>query len=626
MKTKLYLVFLFTLLTTVALAQTFSLKGNVTNDRGNPISGATVVAADKLTVSDALGNYTVNGLVEGTYNVVATHIGFEKVERTVSITSNSRIDFSLRPTSINLGEVKIRAGKSITQTELISGVDKQLRPVNSSQDLLQLVPGLFIAQHAGGGKAEQIFLRGFDNDHGTDFYISIDGMPVNMVSHAHGQGYADFHFVIPETVDKLKVYKGPYTARFGDFSTSGTGEFSTKNSIDQSTVKAEVGMFDTYRGVAMINLLDKRHLFSKQKENAYVAGEYVFSNSYFESQQNFGRFNLFGKYAGALSPKAHLMLSASTFNANWFASGQIPERAVEQGLITRFGSIDDREGGSTSRSNGNAILTTSLPNGALVKNQLYYVKYDFNLFSNFTFFLEDSVNGDGINQKDDRNIFGYSGLYEKEHRLGNVELTSVFGLATRNDITDIALRRSIGREITDTVVSGHVYQQNINGYIDETFRFNRRFSINAGARLDHFYFAYKDNKTDSLSGTRSIARVSPKLNFYYAVNDHVQFFLKSGIGFHSNDARAVVLNHTENSLPKAYGSEIGSEFKLFERMLFNVAVWGLEMESELVYVGDAGVVETSTPTRRVGTDFGMRYQLTKHFFADVDLNYNHGRL
>jgi len=376
----------------------------------------------------------------------------------------------------------------------------------------------------------------------------------------------------------------------------------------------------------MINLLDKRHLFSKQKENAYVAGEYVFSNSYFESKQNFGRFNLFGKYAGALSPKTYLTLSASTFNANWFASGQVPERAVEQGIITRFGSIDNREGGSTSRSNGNVILTTSLPNGAVIKNQLYYVKYDFNLFSNFTFFLEDSINGDGINQIDDRNIFGYSGSYEKEHKLGNVELTSVLGLGTRNDFTDIALRRSIGREITDTIVSGHVFQQSINGYLDETFRFKNRFSVNAGARLDHFYFTYKDNEIDSLSGNRSIARISPKLNFYYAVNDNVQFFLKSGIGFHSNDARAVVLNHTENSLPKAYGSEIGSEFKLFERMLFNVAVWGLEMESELVYVGDAGVVETSTPTRRVGTDFGMRYQVTKHFFADVDLNYNYGRL
>ncbi|MEJ7659033.1 MAG: Plug domain-containing protein [Hymenobacter sp.] len=162
----------------------------------------------------------------------------------------------LAASNLNLAEVTVSQPRDLNQTlAAISHIDQTLRPINSAQDLLRLVPGLFIAQHAGGGKAEQIFIRGFDADHGTDFSVNIDGMPVNMVSHAHGQGYADFHFVIPETVEQLKIYKGPYTARFGDFATAGAGEFSTKTSLDRSQVKLEVGQFDTRRALVMLDLL-----------------------------------------------------------------------------------------------------------------------------------------------------------------------------------------------------------------------------------------------------------------------------------------------------------------------------------------------------------------------------------
>lgn len=178
----------------------------------------------------------------------------------------------------------------------------------------------------------------------------------------------------------------------------------------------------------------------------------------------------------------------------------------------------------------------------------------------------------------------------------------------------------------DTIVAGKVYQQNTNAFLDLTLDLNKRFSINAGTRADYFQFHFANRKTDSLSGTKSIIRASPKLNFYYTVNDGLQFFLKSGIGFHSNDARAVVINHIDNSLPKAYGYETGSEFKLSKHILVNVALWGLYMESELVYIGDEGTVETNNPTQRLGTDLSIRYQITDKLFADVDLNYNHGRL
>ncbi|MBK7684551.1 MAG: TonB-dependent receptor [Bacteroidetes bacterium] len=327
-----------------------------------------------------------------------------------------------------------------------------------------------------------------------------------------------------------------------------------------------------------------------------------------------------------LNAKNYLTFSASTFFAVWDASGQVPERAVKAGIINRFGSIDPSEGGETNRTNVNAILTTTTNNNAIVKNQFYFVNYYFNLYSNFSFFLNDPVRGDGINQTDQRNIFGYSGTYQKDYFISDKTLHTTFGIGTRNDLTNISLKRAEKRTVLDTIVSGKVYQQNTNSYLDFTLDITKRFSINAGTRLDYFQFNFTDDNVDSLSGTKSIVRASPKLNFYYALNNQIQFFLKSGIGFHSNDARAVVINRINNSLPKAYGGEIGSEFKLGKRILVNAALWGLYLESELVYVGDEATIETNNPTQRIGTDLSIRYQITTTLFADVDLNYNHGRL
>ncbi len=624
-----FFIFLFLFNTVSLFSQSLVLSGHLTSfEGGNPVVGATVALNNynKVTTTDALGYFVFSGLAAGKYQLSIIFLGFEKTQREVTLSENRNLQIAIKAAAINLTEVTISPIKSITQSESISKVDQILRPVNSAQDLLQLVPGLFIAQHAGGGKAEQIFLRGFDSDHGTDFNISVDGMPVNMVSHAHGQGYADFHFVIPEMIDHLNVYKGPYNAMFGDFATSGTGAFFTKNSIDHNEVKLETGMFDTYRALAMIKLLDKNHLLSKKKENAYVAGEYVFTNSYFDNKQKFNRYNVFGKYAAMLNERNYLTFSASAFSAFWDASGQIPQRSVESGMMNRFGSTDTSEGGQTRRNNINSILTTTTSNDYIIKNQFYYVNYYFNLYSNFTFFLNDSVRGDQINQTDNRNIFGYNGSIQKNFSINNRILHASSGVGIRNDIADISLKHTERRVVFDTIVAGRVNQQNASAYLDFTFDVNKHFSVNAGSRLDFFQFKFSDTAFDTLSGKREILRASPKLNFYYSVNDRLQFFLKSGIGFHSNDARAVVINQVNNSLPKAYGCEIGSEFKLSKRILVNIALWQLYLESELVYIGDEATVETNHPTQRLGTDLSIRYQLTDKLFADVDFNFNHGRL
>ncbi len=544
----------------------------------------------------------------------------------ISISQNPAKD-TLVANSINLKEVVISDSKgNQTASEVISNIDKLLRPTNSAQDLLRLVPGLFIAQHAGGGKAEQIFLRGFDCDHGTDFSVNIDGMPVNMVSHAHGQGYADFHFVIPETIDKLKVFKGTYNAAYGDFATAGAGEFSTKNNIGKSMLKLEGGQFDTYRALAMFDLLQGNHLFTKYNENFYVAGEYFYSNSYFESKQHFNRYNIFTKYSAQLNTNNYLNFSASTFSSKWDASGQIPTRAVSDGAITRFGSIDNTEGGKTGRTNINAILTTTLKNGGTIKNQAYYSYYDFNLFSNFTFYLHDSINGDQINQTEKgRNIYGYKFSYEKNSTLFNKQLKTTLGAGTRIDDGQTSLRHSVKRTILDTVSIGHLNQQNAYAYLDETLFLTTKLSINASARFDYFDFAYHNFKNDSLSGRKQVPKVSPKLNLYYDVTNTFQFFARAGYGFHSNDARSVVLKSSQHNLPTALGYETGSTFKLGKRIITNIALWGLDIQNELVYVGDEAIVEITGATRRLGADLSVRIQLNDNFFIDGDINYSHGR-
>ena len=617
-----------------------TLRGTVADSvSGQPMAGVSVGLQGQPggTATDALGNFKLSGLAPGAYTLQMGALGHRASAVPVVLAAGeNRLALTLAATPLNLAEVTVSQPRDPNQNlAAISHIDQVLRPVNSAQDLLRLVPGLFIAQHAGGGKAEQIFLRGFDVDHGTDFAVSVDGLPVNMVSHAHGQGYADFHFVIPETVEQLKVYKGPYTARFGDFATAGAGEFSTKTRLDASQVKLEVGRYDTRRALVMLDLLGNgnRHLLSKQPESAYVAAEYNFTNAYFEQPQDFRRFNGLAKYTGQLSDRTALTVLGSHFTSSWDASGQIPERAVREGVITRFGSIDPTEGGNTDRTNASVVLTTGLPGDAVIRQQVYYSRYHFNLFSNFTFFLNDEENGDEINQTDDRHLYGYNGTYDRDDRLGRRNLHTTFGLGTRFDDTDLTLRRAVRRTITDTITAGRVQERNFNAYLDETLTLTDRLTLNAALRADVFVFDFNGNYTDDegarqlSDGRKARARVSPKLNLYYELTPAVQLFARSGFGFHSNDARGVVRGTVNgNALPRAIGYEAGSTFKPLPGLLVNAALWALHLEDELVYVGDEAIVESAGRTRRYGADFSVRYQLTRFLFADVDLNYNHGRL
>lgn len=585
-----------------------------------PIQDAFVQSGDKHfnESSDENGFVNLKTLSPSITALYVSRIGFESklidlagIDSTLIVYLNTKVS--------SLQDVQIRAASSNGVFKTISDLDIHLRPINNSQEVLRMVPGLFIGQHAGGGKAEQIFLRGFDLDHGTDINISVDGLPVNMVSHAHGQGYADLHFVIPELIDKVNFNKGPYFADKGNFTTAGFVEFKTKDYLENNFVKLEGGQFNTARVIAGINLLKPTK--DRRNQSLYFAGEASYSDGYFENPQHFNRFNGLLKYHGSISSSSTLTAFVSGFSSKWNASGQVPDRAVESGQIGFFGAIDNTEGGNTSRYNANVDLLTQLGNGGSIRNQLFYSKYNFELYSNFTFYKEDPLNGDEIRQKENRNIVGYNGTYQNEFFIGNIKSFTKAGIQFRyDDINDIELTRVKDRKTnTAQLMLGDVNEMNAGAYWSQRFALTNKLDITAAVRTDYFTNRYKDKLMPAATST-SAAIVSPKLNFNYRVNDKVQVYLYNGRGFHSNDTRVAVAQKGKKVLPPAYGTDLGGIFKVGKKVVLQTALWYLWLDQEFVYVGDEGVVEAGGKTRRYGVDLSVRYELSKNLYADADIS------
>ncbi|PWK21887.1 outer membrane receptor protein involved in Fe transport [Arcicella aurantiaca] len=620
-----YLILFLILFSTKAFAHLGNITGVVYDEKTNlPIQGVSVqlTGFNKVVLTNELGQFRFENLPEAPYKIECSHIGYKTqvTKAVINDDQNTFVKVLLSYKSVELTEIIVPSQRPHDQ-QLISSLDIKLRPITNSQEVLRMVPGLFIGQHAGGGKAEQIFLRGFDLDHGTDIKLTVDGMPVNMVSHAHGQGYADLHFVIPELIQGVDFKKGSYNAEKGNLATAGWVDFRTRNSIDHSFLKLEGGQYDSFRAVGGLDLLGKKG--KAKNQSAYLASEYSYTNSYFENPQNFKRINLVGKFHGHITPNTNLTLTGSTFWSKWNHSGQIPDRAIESGLIGFFGSIDPTEGGETSRTNFNAQFTTITPQNHIIKNQFFYSNYNFELYSNFTFFLSDSINGDQIRQKEKRNLFGYNGSYSTNTTIGKTDWTTTFGLQFRQDITNgTELSRTKDRTITtERLKFGNINEVNAAIYADELIKFNEKFTINAGIRLDYFRNKYEDLLPSPSTHVKADATIiSPKLNFYYTFNPQLQLYLNTGKGFHSNDIRTVVSQTGINTLAPTYGSDFGAIFKPFPKLLINTALWYLLSAQEFIYVGDEGVVEASGRSRRYGIDLSLRYQISKLLYFDADLN------
>ncbi|GAA0873269.1 TonB-dependent receptor [Gangjinia marincola] len=598
-------------------AQEEKLMGVITDNQGNSVAEAHVYALNQQTSTKTnfKGEFSIK--VESTDTLYVQSERFTDAK--IVVNPSKKVSITLLQKNYTLDEVILTQKEN--PLEVISGYDVAINPVKSSQEVLRLVPGLFIAQHAGGGKAEQIFLRGFDIDHGTDIALDVDGIPVNMVSHAHGQGYSDLHFVIPETIQNIDFGKGPHKADRGNFATAGYASMNTIDQVYTNTFKQEIGEFNTFRTLGLFGINGE-----KSESHTVLSAEYLSSNGAFESPQNFNRVNVFGKFTIPLSASDQLTLTSSYFSSEWDASGQIPVRAVQDGTISRFGAIDDTEGGETSRFNTSIQYRTFLADDSMLKASAYYSAYEFGLYSNFTFFLNNPEVGDQIFQQENRNLFGGKLSWQKDLLILDVDAEFTAGIGVRSDyVEDSELSETINRTTINLRRSlGDIRETNSFSYVKLAYK-PSKFTITPSLRLDYFSNTYTNALEDNITATQQKAMLNPKLSIGYAANPQTDLFLKAGTGFHSNDTRVVVAQSGQTILPRAYGVDAGLNLKPTPKLFINSTLWYLGLDQEFVYVGDEGVVEPSGRTRRFGADLTTRYQLSEVLFLDSDFTYSHAR-
>ena len=502
--------------------------------------------------------------------------------------------------------------------------DFAVRPHNTAWEMLNNLPGFVAGQHAGGGKAMQYFLRGFDNDHGTDVAISVDGIPVNMVSHAHGQGYADLNFLIPEIVESIDYRKGPYFADSGNFANSGAVNFITKDDTVENSLRAVGGSFNTMRYVGILS----PRLGPVQ---SLIANEVYFTDGPARHGENFVKYNFFGKFTLRPNPTSKLSLWTSLYTGDWDASGQIPLREVNSGRLDRFGSLDPSEGGRSDRENVNLIYTATPSPEKSWSVQLYFSRYRLRMFSNFTFFSGDPVRGDGIEQLDTRVLFGGRAQYRRMWTLGSLLLESSLGFETRNDNADVGLFRQQRRQRFFTTQKVEVWENAFSGYTQHELFLREWLRFIVGLRGDFFVFDVDDRSrrdaTDALQGNATDGIVSPKASLIVSPFTNpssfwhqTDLFLNFGMGYHSNDARDAV-QPGGSGLARSTGAEIGARTRLYNRVELAASLWWLDLGSELVFVGDEGTTEQRGPTRRWGVDVEARAEVLPWLLLDYDLTY-----
>jgi len=512
-----------------------------------------------------------------------------------------------KPEEPTLAPVVVTAPPPVSASSevFIPGRDFELRPQGRPADVLRLVPGFVISQHQGGGKAEQYFLRGFDADHGTDVALFIDGLPVNLRSHAHGQGYSDLHFLIPELVQRLDGYKGPYFVEFGDFATAGAFNFIMRDTVDENYAEAAGGSWGTQRYLTLISP-------TRDALKTLVAIEYYRSDGPFEHPNGYERFNLFAKAKATLAEGMDLAVWASYYMADWHGSGEIPTRAVRAGVISRFGSIDPNEGGSTQRANLNVDWRWKLDENQLVAVHTYGTYYELDLFNDFTFFLNDPQNGDEINQRDRRFMAGFDALYQYQTRPFGVSLTSSAGFQYRIDTPRVVLATSVQRHQLARTQDVSIVEQSYSPFVKFDVVPLPWLRFVTGARGDIFTYDVHSrvNTTgDDLNGRVTQARPNVKANLALGPWYQTEFFANFGTGYHSNDARAVVSDPNLTALPTAQGYEFGLRSKAIPRTELSLTYWVIDLASELVFVGDDGTTEARGPSHREGIEFAVRVKI-----------------
>jgi outer membrane receptor protein involved in Fe transport len=498
----------------------------------------------------------------------------------------------------------------------VGAADLDLRPLLRPGEIVENIPGVIITQHSGSGKANQYFLRGFNLDHGTDLAIDLDGTPVNMVSHAHGQGYSDLNFVIPELIQRVDYKKGPYYADVGDFGSAGAFSIHTYDVLPSGIARIEGGQFGYGRamladnaGIGAGNLIYALEL--EHNDGPWVKGD--------DARKISGTL----RYAEGDHDKGWSLTTMAYHNI-WNSTDQVADRAIATGLISRWGEINPSDGGKTGRyslsgewhqTDGNAVTHVSL----------YGLYYDLDLFSDFTYFLDDPVHGDQFEQQDARTIFGGAADRQWGHSLFGKDSETTLGLQVRGDDIRNGLFHTEKRQRLSTDNFARITETSAGLYLENQTHWTPWLRTIAGLRGDLFGFDVS-NVTGGSSGNVTASMVEPKLGIVFGPWDKTEFYLNGGFGFHSNDARGVVdQSGPATPLARTKGAEIGVRSSLIPNLQSSLSLWTLHIQSELTWEGDAGDTSPSGPTDRIGVEFSNFYNPTPWLTVDVDYAWSHAR-
>ncbi len=509
----------------------------------------------------------------------------------------------------------VGSGTSANQGS-IGADDLAQRPLLRVGEIVETVPGVIITQHSGSGKANQYFLRGFNLDHGTDLALSVEGVPINLPGHAHGQGYADINFLMPELVRSVDYKKGPYYADVGDFGSAGAFNIHYVNALPHDFAKVEAGDF----GFARASLGLTRPLGIGALT---LAGGYEVYDGPWQIGDDERKTSGVLRYVIG-GDKNGISLTASGYDNHFHSTDQVPQRAIAQGLISRFGAIDPSDGGATSRYAIN--LNATRTSGNWTTNALIYgVYYDFNLFSDFTYFLNDPIHGDQIEQTDQRRIFGGSLSQAWTGGAWGREMRASFGLNLRQDRMETGLFSTQARQRLAVTRIDRTVETNAAPYADLEIQWTTWLRTIVGLRADIFQFDVT-NQFGGQSGASTASQLSPKAALIFGPFSGTELYFNIGQGFHSNDPRGTTDRiNPITPIARSTGAEIGLRSVMLEDLTSVLTLWILDSKSELVFSGDDGTTSPSGPTRRYGIEWANSYAVTSYFSVDMNLAWSRAR-
>lgn len=544
----------------------------------------------------------------------------------MSITSVASSEESITLDTIAvIGNYDNGIGTSDTASEGI--VTRKLienRPALRTGELLEFVPNLIVSQHSGNGKANQYYLRGFNLDHGTDFATFVDGVPVNMRTHAHGQGYTDLNFLIPELVQEIKYKKGPYFAELGDFASAGAAQMQLVNQLPKGLASVTFGSYDY-----------QRYLLANSSEiadgNLLYGLEINRNNGPWQNEENLKKLSGVLRYSGGTALDG-FNITAMAYHNQWDAADQIPLRALQSNALNRFGTIDATDGGESSRYSISAARYQHDSAGVFEAN-VYALRSKLDLYSNFTYFLNNPVDGDQFNQNEHRTTLGFNVAKTWFNDMFGLPMQNKIGLQTRyDDLSPVALFNTVATQRTSLIRSDKVRELSHGLFAENSTQWHEKFRSVLGMRYDEYDFDV-DSSITANSGHAKDHITSPKLSLIFGPWVGTEFFINYGQGFHSNDARGTTQKVLPNGDPAAAvtplaasrGSEIGIRTEIIPYLQSSLAFWQLHLDSELLYIGDAGETEPTRASKRKGIEWSNHYIANDWLLFDFNLALSQAR-